>query len=151
MAGAAPNRAPVTAEYAPVPTYKTRRKPAFSVCLPPTEHNQSNGSVWSGTATASVGDPRHPIYEEIDQLAQKLDPHRKCQLNWTHCGSGGETDEDPRRPREMPGPQPLQGGGARVVCTRPFWQRKRRGRWPRASGICGEGTACHCQLPRVGD
>src|SRR5262249_35016282 len=108
-------------------------------------------SFWSGTATASVGVPRHPIYEEIDQLAQKLDPHRKCQLNWTHCGSGGETDEDPRRPREMPGPQPLQGGGARVVCTRPFWQRKRRGRWPRASGICGEGTDCHCQLPRVCD
>src|SRR6516162_11301027 len=49
---------------------------AVSVCLPRTEHNQSNGSLWLGTATASVGDPRHPIHEEIDQLAQKLDPRR---------------------------------------------------------------------------
>ena len=33
MAGAAPNRAAVTAEYAPVPTYKTRRKRPFRCAI----------------------------------------------------------------------------------------------------------------------
>src|SRR5260370_32205871 len=51
----------------------------------------------------------------------------------------------------MPGSQSLQGGRARAVCARPFWQRERRGRRSRAPGIRGEGTACRGQLPRAGD
>src|SRR5215469_15191803 len=57
------------------------------------------------------------------------------QLSWKHCRSGGGIDEDPRRPREMPGSQSLQGGRTRAVCARPFWQRECRGRWSRASRI----------------
>src|SRR5215472_110729 len=75
----------------------------------------------------------------------------RSQLSWIYCRSGGVIDEDPCRPREMPGPQPLQGGRARAICARSFWQRERRGRRSRASGIRGEGTACRGQLPRAGD